>query len=404
MPPLTAGKVLQEGTGPARWLNSGGISSYTCRVRRALLLTMLALVGTGCASGTSKLIYLTQERWEQEVRKRGVDPSRVPNPLAVSEPMRTSAIKLAGEVGNDLQRLRRLQSMLFDEAEFPFKYSNRETLTAAEAYFRREGNCLSFTNLFVSMARSLNLPVTTAFVKRSRASERDGDLIVVNNHVVATFDWNTKPEFFDFDQRRHEPPTQFLPLDDLWITALYLNNKGADELRTGHPDIAIRYFEDAVRLAPEFAATWGNVGVARRRLGDINGALQAYEKALAIEADNPTILNNLSSLFRALGRNQEADNALIAANLSLASPHMLIVRGDLELTQGRPANAEHLYKRARKAGPNLPDPLVALARLELGRRNTRKALSYAEKALVVDPHSRDAQDLLGRLRMSTSTN
>ncbi|MCU0292805.1 MAG: tetratricopeptide repeat protein [Thermoanaerobaculaceae bacterium] len=373
-------------------------------MKRALPLVLLAVLGTGCSTGTVSLTYLTADRWEQEVRKRGVDPSRVPNPLAYSEPMRATATRLAGDIGNDLLRLRLLQVRLFDEAEFPFRYSNRETLTAAEAFFRREGNCLSFTNLFVSLARSIQLPVTTALVKRTRASEREGDLIVVNNHVVATFDWNTKAEFFDFDQRRHEPPTQFKPLDDLWITALYLNNKGADELRTGHPDIAIRYFEDAVKLAPDFAASWGNLGVARRRLGDINGGLQAYEKALAIESDNPTILNNLSSLYRALGRHQEADNALTAANMTLASPHVLIVRGDLELTQGRPDRAERLYKRAHKVGPKLADPLIALARLEYGRSNTRKALSYVGKALEREPRNRDAQDLDHRLRGLSSTN
>lgn len=385
-------------------LNPVGNCSYTCRVKTALPLVLLAMVAAGCSTGPATLTYLTPDRWEQEVRKRGVDPSRVPNPLAFSEPMRDTAVRLAGSIGNDLFKLRHLQDKLFDESEFPFTYSNRETLTAAEAFFRREGNCLSFTNLFVSLARSLDLPVTTALVKRSRASEKEGDLIVVNNHVVATFDWNTKAEFFDFDQRRHEPPTQFRPLDDMWITALYLNNKGADELRTGHPDIAIRYFEDAVRLAPDFAAAWGNVGVAKRRLGDINGGLQAYEKALAIEADNPTILNNLSSLYRALGRHQEADNALTAANLTLASPHVLIVRGDLELTQGRPDRAERLYKRARKVGPKLADPLIALARLELGRQNMRRALDYVEKALEREPHSHDAQALEQRLRAASSTN
>lgn len=346
-------------------------------------------------------MYLSQERWEQELRKRGVDPSRVPNPLATSEPMRLTAENLAGEHGTSLQRLRHLQAGLFDTSAFPFQYAGRETLTAAEAFFRREGNCLSFTNLFVAMARSMGLPVTTALVKRSRASEREGDLIVVNNHVIATLDWNTKAEFFDFDHRRHEPPTKFQPLDDLWITSLYLNNKGADELRAGHPDIAIRYFDDAVRLAPEFAPAWGNVGVARRRLGDIDGALGAYQTALALDADNPTILNNLSSLYRALGRTQEADNALAAANLTLASPHVLIVRGDLELTQGRPSEAEKLYKRARRLGPTIPDPLIALARLEISRRAGRQAVAYIEAALAIDPKNRDATELLARLQPST---
>jgi Tfp pilus assembly protein PilF len=348
------------------------------------------MAAAACSTGTPRRsIYLTPAEWEDEVRARGVDPTRVANPLAISEPMREAARALAGP-GTPPERLRRLQSQLFDDTAFPFKYDNRETLTAAEAFFRREGNCLSFTNLFVAMGRTLGVPVTTALVKRARVSEREGDLIVVNNHVVAAMDWNSEPHFYDFDRRRHEPPTAFQPLDDLWITALYLNNRGADELRSGHPDIAVRYFGDSVKLAPEFAPTWGNVGVARRRLGDIPGALQAYQRALEIEPDNPTILGNLASLYRALGRSQEADNALLAANMTLASPHMLIVRGDLYLTQGDVDSALKLYKRAKRAGPLLADPWVAMARAELARRRPDAARQYLRKALEIEPGNSDA--------------
>jgi tetratricopeptide (TPR) repeat protein len=363
--------------------------------RGVLLLVPLLALSTACASFRSKtLMYLTQQQWEEELRRRDVDPARVPNPLAVSEPMRETARGLAGP-GTELERLTRLQLNLFDDTAFPFRYENRETLTAAEAFFRREGNCLSFTNLFVAMGRALGVPVTTALVKRARASEKEGDLIVVNNHVVAALSMsNNESHYFDFDRRRHEPPTAFQLLDDLWITALYLNNRGADELRAGHPDIAVRFFDDAVRLAPEFAPTWGNVGVARRRLGDIPGAFQAYQRALEIEPDNPTILSNLASLYRALGRHQEADNALVAANLTLASPHVLIVRGDLELTQGHVSAAMKLYKRARDVSPNLADAWVALARGELARKDVDQAQKYLTKALALEPGNPDAKALL----------
>ena len=33
---------------------------------------------------------------------------------------------------------------------------------------------------------------------------------------------------------------------------------------------------DAVRIDPGFAAAWGNLGVARRRVGDLPGAFDAY--------------------------------------------------------------------------------------------------------------------------------
>jgi tetratricopeptide (TPR) repeat protein len=369
-------------------------------VKPPRLPVLLLLVG--CAGSGTDLMYLSPLRWAEEMTKRGVDVREVPYPLATTDTMRETAERLAG-AGTPYERLLRLQFALFDPNAFPFRYQARDTFTAAEAFLRRDGNCLSFTNLFVALGRSLDLKVTTGLVKRARASEKEGDLIIVNNHVVAAVPDGTAWHYFDFDRRPHERPTLTKPLNDLWITALYLNNKGADELRLGHLDFALRYFENALKLADDFAPTWGNVGVVRRRLGDISGALEAYRRALAISADDPTILGNLASLYRVLGREREAQMALAAANLSVASPHVIIVRGDLELTQGKIPSAIRLYKRARSLAPQLADPLVALARAELARKRPAAARTYVERALKLQPSDPDAIGMLQSLSSQTAT-
>ncbi len=338
-------------------------------------------------------MFLTPSQWTEELKRRGVDASEVPNPLLVTRGMYDAAKELAG-VGGPLERLDRLQRAFFDEAAFPFQYQFRGTFTAVEAFALRQGNCLSFTNLFVAMGRSLGIPVTTALVQRTRGSEKEGDLIIVNNHVVAALLFGPEQRYYDFDQRPHEKPQGYKPLDDLWITALYLNNRGADELRAGHPDIALRYFVYATKLAPNFAPTWGNVGVARRRLGDFQGALDAYRLALAISADEPTILGNLASLYRALGKEKEAETALAAVKISEATPHVLIVRGDLELARGRLHDAMKLYKRARSLAPRLADAWVAVGRAELMRSKPERARKDATRALELEPGNVAAKSLL----------
>ncbi len=354
---------------------------------------LLVILATGCVSSKSDYTFMTATAWSQELIRRGVDVREVPNPLEVGDPIRKVAEDLSG-IGTSVERMQRLQEALFDEKTFPFRYANRGTFTAVEAFARREGNCLSFTNLFVAMGRSIGIPVTTALVTRTLASEKEGDLIIVNNHVVAALQYGTDWQYFDFDRRPHDRPKVYTPLDDLWITALYLNNRGADELRAGHPDIALRHFEDAAKLAPGFAASWGNVGVARRRLGNIEGALDAYTQALAISADDPTILGNLASLYRSIGKESEAQMALKAVNVAHATPHVLIVRGDLELTQGRTKGAIRLYKRARSLGPKLADPWVALARAEIARSRPESARKDLEKALTLQPGHLEASSLL----------
>jgi Flp pilus assembly protein TadD len=358
-------------------------------VKSYAVIVVLALSTAGCASTRESYLFLSPERWAQEMVKRGVDLREVPNPLAVDDEVRKSADSLAG-VGTPPERLQRLQTALFREDTFPFLYEHRETFTATEAFARREGNCLSFTNLFVAMGRSLGLPVTTALVRRAQASEKNGDLIIVNNHVVAALQYGVGWQYFDFDRRRHDRPAMVRPLDDLWITALYLNNRGADELRLSHPDIALRFFGYATRLALAFAPTWGNVGVARRRLGDTQGALDAYSRALTISADDPTILGNLASLYRSLGKEKEAETALQAIKVGNATPHTLIVRGDLELARGRVSGAIRFYKRACNLGPNLADPWVALARAEVAKGNSGRARRDLKRALKLEPENGDA--------------
>ena len=361
----------------------------------AIVLILTGLTA-GCASTKVSYMFLSPERWSQEMARRGVDLREVPNPLGVSAEIGETAGAFAG-LGSAQERLQRLQLALFDASSFPFHYEHRETFTAIEAFSRREGNCLSFTNLFVAMGRSLGLPVTTALVRRVQATEKEGDLMIVNNHVVAALQDGTVWQYYDFDQRSHERPTQIQPLDDLWITALYLNNRGADELRVGHPDIALRFFDYATKLAPTFAPTWGNVGVARRRLGDTQGALDAYSHALTVSAADPTILGNLASLYKSLGKEQEAREVTLAIKVGNATPNALIVRGDLDLAMGRTSSAIRLYKRARHLGPRLADPWMALARAELARSRPDRARKDLGRALELEPGNKDAADLLRQL-------
>lgn len=346
-------------------------------------LWLLLLLTAACAT-TSAPIFLSQQQWEQELAKRGVDPARVPNPLQVTTSMRFAAEAWAGP-GEPQVRLQRLQQALFDPSRFPFTYFTRGTFTAAEAFHRREGNCLSFTNLFVALGRSLGIPVTTALVQRIIGSEREGDLIVVNTHAVAVLEVAGGLYTYDFDRSRQSKPVQLKPLDDLEITALYLNNRGADELRAAHPDIAARLFQDAVALAPHFAPAWANLGVAKRRLGDVPGALEAYRRALALDPGNPTVLTNLAALFRSLGRESEAQQALRAAKLSQASPHQLLVRGDVELAAGNLDTAKKLYRRALRANPRFVEAMLAMARAELARKRPEAAKRWLSRAQRIDP-------------------
>jgi len=130
---------------------------------------------------------------------------------------------------------------------------------------------------------------------------------------------------------------------------------------------------------------------------DPEGAFDAYRRALEIDPGNPTILNNLANLYRSLGREEEAAAALKAADLSGATPFVLVARGDLELAQGKSRKALRLYRRAHRMAPDLPEPLLAIARLELRRHRPRAARRALDRALARDPENAAAKRLEPRI-------
>ena len=366
------------------------------RQRRLLLGLLLAAsaVAGACASGGALPTETLRQAWAREVEPLGLDPSVVSSPVAFTEEMRRVAREVAGS-GDVREQLARLQDYLFDE-ELPFTYELRGTFTAVESFDLRRGNCVSFTSLFIALARSLDIPVRAALIYRGDA-ERDGELVVVNTHMVAMYRHSTGMMVYDFAEARQSPPANVWLIDDHWIGAIHLNNRGTDEIRAGRNDSAVAFLEAAIRLAPEFTAPYSNLGIALRKGGDVEGALGAYATALKIKPGDPTILQNVAALYRSLGRHAEADDALRGARLSGANPFLLIARGDLERSQGHFREARAFYRRAQRYGSELPEPHLALARLELDQGRLRAARRAVERAKALDPEHGDVRVLQERV-------
>lgn len=335
------------------------------------------------------------ELWHRQVTARGLDPSQVVHPLETTPEMETLARSVAGQ-REPRDQLRHLQQYLFDTDAFPFDYDAQGTYTAEEAFRRREGNCVSFTNLFIALGRSLGIPLRAALIRRGD-SELDGNLVVVNNHMVAVYQHSDGVTAYDFSQSRGDRIAGLFVMDDIWVSSIYLNNKGVEAIRNGDYDTAIELLTRARHLTPEFTAVHGNLGVAYRMSGDVDQALNVYRQALEYEARDPSVLNNLARLLSSLGREDEAHAALQAANLRDATPFLLITRGDLEAQAGNPREALKLYKKARRADPDLADPWVAMARVQLSLGETRAAQRSVRRAVKVDPAHAEARELAERL-------
>lgn len=82
----------------------------------------------------------------------------------------------------------------------------------------------------------------------------------------------------------------------------------------GAHEQAAASYRKALEIAPDHALSWNNLGATLERLGDQDAALAAYEKAAALDPRHAIARNNLGVLYLEKKQSGAAHQALAAAN------------------------------------------------------------------------------------------
>jgi len=345
-----------------------------------VLALAITFAGSGWASGEDRDF----ERWSNEVRARGIDPAEVIYPFDATPEMQNWAQEVmegAGSVG-PLKRLRILQTALFDREHFDFEYDSLLTLSGQQAFAQRRGNCMAFTALFISLARSLGIPTVLVSVQKVPDVQRVDGLVIVNRHVVAGYRGPNELNLFDFYVTSSAPPIHQRIISDVRASAMHHTNSGGAALRAGDLVEARRHFDLSVRLAPEWAPGWVNLGVVNYREGRTAEALTAYAKALEAEPSNSSALTNIAGIHRDQGHDEAARTAMIAAARKTRNPFTLIAIADIEMHNGNLGKARSYLRRARwwfSSEPEVYSAMARLARIEGDDKAVTRHLMRAAK-------------------------
>jgi Flp pilus assembly protein TadD len=230
------------------------------------------------------------------------------------------------------------------------------------------------------MSRSLGLQTFLMTVGRRPDIDRQDDLVVVSRHVVAGSRSGSRVAVFDFFLTSDAQYVDQAVIDDVRASAMYHNNLGAASLRQNRLAEAVWHLEIATALAPDWAVGWVNLGVARSRQEDLDGAFNAYDRALEADPEFSSAFNNLAHLYLRLGRESEAQIALRAAAGTTDNPFTLVALADSELRIGNPRGAARFLRRARRWYPAEPEVWDGLARLADQTDRPKRADRYREKA------------------------
>lgn len=121
--------------------------------------------------------------------------------------------------------------------------------------------------------------------------------------------------------------------------AVALANRGQAAMRAGEYTKAIEHFSNSIQAAPDFGASWHELGLAYMKRGtddDYMKAGQALQRAASLMPTDPKPLRNLGILYQQRGFEQEA--------LKFFEDALTIAPNDIDSLRGAAASVKLLKK------------------------------------------------------------
>jgi tetratricopeptide (TPR) repeat protein len=194
--------------------------------------------------------------------------------------------------------------------------------------------------------------------------------------------------------------------ETLWSHALAVTNgnfrayAGMAEVvaARGETGRAIDYYKEALRLAPDAAEWYVNLGLLQSGRGEFADAAASFERALALRTGDAETENNLGSMLYRLDRTADAvshyqralalkpDYALARRNLGLA----YAASGDL-------AAASRELLEALRRSPNEGRWHFEAAVILLRNNHVPEGVTHLREAVRLSPENQAARDLLAQI-------
>ncbi len=207
----------------------------------------------------------------------------------------------------DSYRLHQLADAVINDGSFDLEYS-ATTRTASETFWERGGNCLSFTIMFVVMARYLDLDVEYQEVDVPAEWTRDGGVSILNRHINVFVDMGQKRyRVVDFNTDNLESDFKMVTISDDRALAHFNNNMGAERLLAGDTTSAFLYLRRAIANDNGgFSPAWTNLATLYLREGFSAHAEVGYLEALKADRSDFVAVSNLARIYQQMGDTERA--------------------------------------------------------------------------------------------------
>ncbi len=331
-------------------------------------------------------------------RKAGSRDARDLDILELSPEMARFLVRRVSPRQSPKAQVYALIDAVFGKKGLNITYDSTATRTAIETFEAKSGNCMSFTIMFVAMARHLGLDAYFEEVDEVISWDRRGEIVVRNLHMVVEVEFDNGYQIVDFLPEAEKRYRSIKRIGDMRALAHYYNNLGVDAMAAGDLEQARRAFSDALEADGRFGYAWTNLGVAQRRLGEVEAAEQSHLKALEIDRNEPAALANLASLYLGQGFADKAAPLQRQVDDHLErNPFHHYRQGTASLRDGDLDTAIRRFRDAARRMPEEAEFHAALGEALARSGDPEKARKSLQKALGLTEDEADKERLRAEL-------
>src|SRR5882762_4030173 len=177
-------------------------------------------------------------------------------------------------------------------------------------------------------------------------------------------------------------------------------DKGSRLLEKGDTANSIAYLEQAIAEYPEHYKAYYDLGVARFRLGRLDGAEQAFQKAIDLTGGNfaPPQFGLGAILCQKQEFSQAAALLQRAVDLEPGSAIGKYYLGWAQFGLNRLIEAEQTLEQALLRNPNLAEAYLLLTRVHVRQKNLPGAFKDLESYLKINPRNEQARTLAQEIK------
>ncbi|MDA1075118.1 MAG: tetratricopeptide repeat protein [Proteobacteria bacterium] len=284
--------------------------------RVTLLITAAVLLAGGCATQPEDLLapdYDPELLSGRVLFGEVVEISEATSfdVLATDDAMVEFVQGHISEQRQSVVRLKRLLSRL-EHAGYFNAYQIDATRTALDTFHTQSGNCLSYTNMFIALARLAGLNAGYQIVEMPPTWDAESGYLIRNNHInviVHSIRWERfENSEFTVDFGSVQPAAHFNKklVSDGYAQSLFYSNLSVDQSVTGNHRLAFAYLKRAILIEPRNSDLWVNLGALYNVREQPELAIKAFEVVLDLDPGNKAAWSGLERSYTLSGQHELA--------------------------------------------------------------------------------------------------